>query len=81
MLQLFIHKEIYHTITSKIFWVLFLIVFTLSILCNIIQISSYNSRTKAFQEYFIEHQKFYYLTPTKLKNIGSEMAIMPPAKL
>jgi len=45
----------------------------------LMQITSYNSSKKAFQEYYTEHQKFSSLTHRE--DVQFEMAIMPPAHL
>jgi ABC-type transport system involved in multi-copper enzyme maturation permease subunit len=79
MLRSFIKKEIYQNIATSAFWLLCGIIFTLNVLCMFMQITSYNSSKKAFQEYYTEHQKFSSLTDKG--DVQFDMAIMPPANL
>lgn len=79
MLRSFIQKEIYLNIATSAFWLLCGIIFTLNVLCMFMQITSYNSNKKAFQEYYTEHQKFSSLTDKG--DVQFDMAIMPPAHL
>jgi ABC-type transport system involved in multi-copper enzyme maturation permease subunit len=79
MIRSFIKKEIYQNIATSSFWLLCGIIFSLNLLGMFMQIVSYNSSKKAFQEYYFEHQKFSSLTDKE--DVQFDMAIMPPAHL
>lgn len=82
MLRSFIKKEIYQHIATKAFWVLCSVIFTLYVLCSLMQISTYNNGKKVFENYDDMHKKFYTLKPKEVgRNTVFEMAIQPPAHL
>jgi ABC-type transport system involved in multi-copper enzyme maturation permease subunit len=81
MLRLFISKEIFQNITNRAFWILGGVILASTILCTIIQIESFNNNKKAFDEYWIQHQKFYELRPNDLESLPFNMAVLPPSHL
>ena len=81
MLRSFFLKEIVQNFSSKVFWVMCVVIFTLNSYSTIEQILSYNKDKEVFQEYLIEHQKFNQLKPYDLQSVLFNMAILPPANL
>lgn len=81
MLKLFISKEIFQNITNKAFWMLGGVILASNIFCTTVQIGTFNNNKKAFDEYLIEHQKFYELKPYDLESLPFNMAILPPSHL
>ena len=81
MIKLFIIKEIRQNITNKTIWMLGGVIAIATIVCMLMQIALFNNNSKAFDEYWIQRQKFVELNTEDIGSITQNMAIMPPAKL